>query len=201
MAMTMGSMVPDSAANELAWNLAQGNLYDVDLDDCSFLYDVDDYARDWADFIGLQDTGDELLPTIFTIGFGLTFPSGSNTCGENVGDCLGEELLRYIADVGDNNLLDNDYYQSYDEHRPAVEGTIGDFGQRGACQDPANQPDPTNGYDLDGNGFLQDNELEYMYGILPPTANCGHYYNAPNADELQLVFDAIASRMFTRLAG
>ena len=49
---------------------------------CIDYYNVDDYARDWADCIGVADLpgatgctrfGDELLPTIFTIGFGLNY--------------------------------------------------------------------------------------------------------------------------------
>ncbi|NJL56182.1 hypothetical protein HC928_14115 [bacterium] len=78
------------------------------LTSCSLYYDVDDYARDWADFvgqIGVADANPEALPTIFTIGFGLNYDNQSDPnrlCENNVPDCLGEELLRYIADVGDN---------------------------------------------------------------------------------------------------
>src|SRR5690606_23046274 len=111
---------------------------------CINYYDVDDYARDWADWVAIADlpnaisggttgrVGDQLLPTIFTIGFGLNYNNGQGvTCstddcirglaagtGDNSGlqrlrngDFLGEELLRYIADVGDNFEIDNDYWQ------------------------------------------------------------------------------------------
>ncbi|HRF93757.1 MAG TPA: hypothetical protein PLZ51_01120, partial [Aggregatilineales bacterium] len=112
-------------------NTRLGNIYDVDLgplgnNTCNPLYDVDDYARDWADFVAGVDeeqSGDAVLPTIFTIGFRLEFedtPHGPSnlTCEQQVGNndspeydkcmcnlnieqCLGEELLRYIADAGD----------------------------------------------------------------------------------------------------
>ncbi|MDZ4769828.1 MAG: pilus assembly protein TadG-related protein, partial [Chloroflexota bacterium] len=62
---------------------------------CYEFYDVDDYARDWADWVSLADlpgaltvsgTGrvtNQLLPTIFTIGFGLNFNQGTSiVCGD-----------------------------------------------------------------------------------------------------------------------
>lgn len=76
-------------------------------------YDPDDYARDWADFVAMDRGDNRQLPTIYTIGFNLEYnanpgdpgtPDGAaNKCEANPTDCLGEELLRYIADIGDNN--------------------------------------------------------------------------------------------------
>ncbi len=184
---------------KLTYNVLEGNVYDVDIgvygqvgNNCDLMYDVDDYARDWADFIALSETGggSELLPTIYTIGFGLNYLTGSSggspgdesyvpgTAAENVPDHLGEELLRYIADVGDDNELDTDYQQDYLDNG-LLDGSA-DFGLRGKCEtsDGAqNEADP-----------------------LPPRVDCGNYYNAPNQDRLAQVFDDIASRMFTRLA-
>ncbi|MFZ4828277.1 MAG: TadE/TadG family type IV pilus assembly protein [Phototrophicaceae bacterium] len=80
---------------------------------CRELYNADDYARDWADYVAMERGSDSLniLPSIFTIGYGLTFDdtTGSDICQDNLEDCLGEELLKYIADVGDNNRYDDDY--------------------------------------------------------------------------------------------
>lgn len=160
---------------------------DIAAPGCSPDYDVDDYARDWADFVGLQDNseGGALLPTIFTIGFGLEFRSGTGSCADNIPDCLGEELLRYIADVGDNYNLDIDYQQAFINIR---DGRAADFelGPAGVCEraqsEVANPLNP----DLDE--------------LLAPRQQCGNYFNAPDAAELQLVFDEIASRMFTRIA-
>lgn len=164
-------------------------------------YDVDDYARDWADWIGLAEPPGAgataqrnitQLPTIFTIGFGLNFSNGTTKCKAgsiNAGDesdCLGEELLRYIADVGDNFRLDTDYEQ-YLLNQRAGGGpmTNEDFGPRGECEEALADP-----------SSATFNQL-----VDPKKAglSCGNYYNAPAADELQRVFDDIASRMFTRL--
>lgn len=209
------------------WNQARGNLYDVDIgtQDCTF-YDVDDYARDWADFIALRDEDsavEELLPTIYTIGFGLTFggdadpdprfepaisnwgspPPNANNKERLAPDFLGEQMLRYIADVGDNNRLDNDYYQNYaDDTVPGgFAAEFDEYGFRGPCQDQTISPEPDGTYDADGNGSLDQFELMTMYQELPPRENCGNYFNAPSADELEFVFDSIASKLFTRLTG
>lgn len=206
---------------EIIWNRDNNNLYDIDLEGCDPLYDVDDYARDWADYIALRREGASeanlLLPAIFTIGFGLDFLTRTDgvtvydvtnqahtadLCRLNVGDCLGEQLLRYIADVGDNNEIDNDYYQWLT--RGNANGTIDPafpYGPRDACQTAATVDGHINGsYDFNGNGTLSPDEIARMYGQLRPTASCGNYYNAPDYNQLQFVFDDIASRMFTRLA-
>lgn len=198
-------------------NLAMGNIYDVDVgfvgteseDTCSLYYDVDDYARDWADYVGLSKSGAaEQLPTIFTIGFGIHYRSGSPTPNldpsdpnyipgpaiDNVPDHLGEELLRYIADVGDNSRIDTDYQQDYlDDREKDLDGflTNGSFGLRGPCEDPNVKPDV--------GGTVYSNTTA-MIAPLPPRQDCGNYFNAPDEARLQLVFDEIASRMFTRLA-
>lgn len=227
-----GASGPQSAADEVAWNRDNGNLYDVDLRGCNdaarisnvtwstrdnaFYYDADDYAHDWADYVALRrdQESDVLLPSIFTIGFGTEFvnrriSSGSPTlditndnnaeaiCALNLNDCLGEQLLRYIADVGDNNKIDNDFYQEMlnpgrDNLGNRVAGTTSDqgsFGPRDPCQ--RQDQEPINGYYADAG---------VMYGHLAPQKNCGNYYYAPDYNQLQFVFDDIASRMFTRLS-
>jgi hypothetical protein len=201
---------------------------------CIERYDVDDYSRDWADWVGLANlnavgsggtsrTGEELLPTIFTIGFGLRF---ANTTGcpadtpandnrvrwdclrtNNVPDYLGEELLRYIADVGDNFQMDDDFWQAYDGY-PASSPVYSrpdlypnrlpngvpdpldpnaDWGPRNPCQLTL-QSAVAEGY-----------TNRYEYAPIAPTADCGNYFNAPTGAELNAVFNEIASRMFTRL--
>ncbi len=162
-------------------------------------YDVDDYARDWADWIGLAErpNGEVLsqLPTIFTIGFGFNFASGT-VCegaaipGGSKADCLGEELLRYIADVGDNFQVDTDYQQNLRENNGNFNPgsmTNDDYGPRGECEE--DNPDPASA-----------GSLNALADPLPAGENCGNYYNAPTSTELNRVFDEIASRMFTRLA-
>jgi hypothetical protein len=186
------------------YNLEQGNVYDLDIGQWDYngqqvgaspfdpRYDVDDYARDWADYIALsQGSTDEQLPTIFTIGFGLNFEIGSSGDPEadnyipgaaslNVADYLGEELLRYIADVGDNFQIDTDYQQDWLDDG-FQNNSVTDYGVRGPCE--------------------RQQAAAGTYEPLLPRVSCGNYYNAPNQEQLELVFDDIASRMFTRLTG
>jgi hypothetical protein len=135
-------------------------------------------------------------------------------CERNISNCLGEQLMRYIADVGDNNTLDNDYYQDLMQEWYEWDVAPGEllelqgnltspevFGARDRCQTPGG-PGSTNSYDTDNpaNGINTAEELHDMYGAEQPNVSCGNYYFAPNAAELQFVFDDIASRMFTRLS-
>ncbi|PJF28799.1 MAG: hypothetical protein CUN52_11625 [Phototrophicales bacterium] len=206
-------------------NTRLGNIFDVDLGDfgapgnpCDILYDADDYARDWADFVAGVDqeqSGDAVLPTIFTIGFRLQFTDrphapGNLTCAQRVGNtnspqydacmcklnieqCLGEELLRYIADAGDNFVIDNDIQQDWRDHNGfttqiGLDKSVTDWGPKDPCENPA------------VNWF---NPAVAITDLAPRRGgeSCGNYYNAPGVAELQQVFDDIASRMFTRLAG
>lgn len=169
-------------------------------------YDVDDYARDWADWIGLANLpgvvsgtggriGDQQLPTIFTIGFGLAFEQNRAACGTdatcirqaNVADNLGEELLRYIADVGDNFRIDDDYQQLV--LGPRIPNRVDlappdqEWGVRGPCEQPA---------------LFAAQRGTYM--PIFPAESCGNYFNAVNGDALEDVFNQIAQRMFTRLS-
>lgn len=202
-------------------NAALGNIYDLDVGDfpidgrntvgpapdgeefCDLFYDVDDYARDWANFIVGIVPGqgsetvilDGVLPTIFTIGFGLNFDNGDGSCDDNVADCLGEELLRYIADAGDNFTIDTNYQQDYLDNL-LLDASLSptEYGAPGICE----PPDVNAGDDRFG-GYVpgESDTIEF----LTPRENCGNYFNAPNEQELALVFDEIASRMFTRLTG
>lgn len=218
------SAVETESEYTLRNNLRRGNIFDVDIGEygtdpnCHLLYDVDDYARDWADFVAGVDeeqSGDAVLPTIFAIGFRLEFedrPHAPNnlTCEQRIGNddspeydmcmcklnieqCLGEELLRYIADAGDNFVIDNDLQQDWRNHEGFYTLTIADknvtdWGPKDPCENPAvNWFDPT--------------VMEEDWAPRRGGESCGNYYNAPSVTELQQVFDDIASRMFTRLAG
>ena len=190
---------------------------------CIELYDVDDYARDWADWVGVANlniagatgrTSEQLLPTIFTIGFGIDFQRTTGRVNGvivdcaglsnrllweclrsvNLGDYLGEELLRYLADVGDNFRVDDDYWQSLPVLRDRLPNGVDpatanpeDYGQRGVCQLTI------------ARAVAEGYPSQDAYAPLPPRESCGNYYNAPTAAELNLVFNEIASRMFTRL--
>jgi hypothetical protein len=195
---------------------------------CIHYYNVDDYARDWADWVAVAElpgsasggssgrVGDQLLPTIFTIAFGLNYDVARGTTTHTLcsdtdyacirgingtggtanqqrdrnADYLGEELLRYVADVGDNFQIDSDYWQVQMGTR--IENSIDfassspNWGPRGACEQ-----DTWTGLPNDrGNVFLPT----------PPRESCGNYFVASTGAELEVVFNEIASRMFTRLS-
>lgn len=209
-----------------AENTRLNNIFDVDLGNptdsgnrCDPLYDPYDYARDWADFVTgalSEDSSNMQLPIIFTIGFGLTF-DGDGSCEANIKKCLGEELLRYIADAGDNFQIDNDVQQDLLDDRylwrqnlainpyyPTLNGSIDnnddlDWGPKDPCEPetyvgtegpaPAWRPNDT------------DNPTPINSLTTRPNGSCGNYFNAPSLIELERVFDEIASRMFTRLSG
>ncbi|PJF40467.1 MAG: hypothetical protein CUN54_05160 [Phototrophicales bacterium] len=201
--------------------IVDGGFTGVAMDDsdpnCDIdLYNADDYARDWADFIGLDnsDTGNVQLPIIFTIGFGLQPSDCSSPAPEEVPDCLGVELLRYIADVGDNFQIDTDYQQLYTTFGPLgpASGSIeqlradGEFGGRGPCEQDLGQViSPPNSNVVTVEDFRRSQGVNPTWNQLiaprPPTENCGNYFNA-TADRASLsaVFDTIAQRMFVRIA-
>jgi Flp pilus assembly protein TadG len=203
-----------------------GSIY-IDLgpkgSDCELKYDVDDFARDWADWVGLVDPlpnngnvpprNGVQLPTIFTIGFGYSFPTGfncgmSNTDPKTFAQCNGEELMRYIADVGDNNRVDTDYEQDYrDNYQPDLSLPADQWGPNSPCEKQQ----------IIGNNGLfygKPADLQKAYQKVPPDnvspdnlvrpidagLNCGNYFSAPAPDQLQPIFDEIASRMFTRIS-
>jgi hypothetical protein len=131
-------------------------------------YDADDAARDMADFVGCPDSMSPVMPAacadpgqgavIFSIALGrLTIQS--QACHPFYGGAceqdLGEQLMRYIAGVGDDG----------DPDTPA-------------SRDPCNGVPPST--------------------IADPNS-CGNYYFSPTGSGLMEVFEAIASRIFTRL--
>ncbi|MEO8392913.1 MAG: hypothetical protein ABI700_07960 [Chloroflexota bacterium] len=235
---------------------------------CFYYYDVDDYARDWADWVGLAvlpgveltagtgRVGDQLLPSIFTIGFGINYdtngidgihtacaatdtncirgitdpaswPTFASQSAKNTylgpynlrnADYLGEELLRYIADIGDNNQIDSDYWQLCEsKNAPAYDPAFAYSAAGGpfSCRDDGG----TNSGDRIGNPIdltlpnwgargpcespydplTANTRGEYYLPKTPGTA-CGNYYVAATGTQLEAVFDQIASRMFTRLS-
>ena len=120
-------------------------------------FDADDRARDMADFVGCPDALTLPQPAacaepgqgavIFTIGLGDAVTEYARGGDPDAG----EQLLRYIANAGDNG-------------------------------DPAPANDPCNGPPA-----------------YPVGTSCGNYYFAPEGSDLQKVFEAIASRIFTRI--
>ncbi|MBI5930169.1 MAG: hypothetical protein HY862_12730 [Chloroflexi bacterium] len=128
-------------------------------------YDPDDYARDWADYAGLQEVRPGVegnFVAMFTIGFST----------QVVNSPVAAPLLRYIADAGDNGFIDDD--QQQDLRDDGQLNNSATFGDKGPCEAAAVRTD-----------FRQW---------------CGQYYYADNLQSLDAVFEAIASRLFTRIS-
>lgn len=144
-------------------------------------YDADDYARDMADLAGLIEV-DDGIPGNFVAMFAIAFGA------EAADEPTAAPLLRYIADAGDNGFIDNNLQQDLREDRDTV----------------PTYPDP------DGAGPLKPDYPESYGGEDPcydfadePREWCGQYYYADPDDpdkDLNVVFEQIASRMFTRLS-
>lgn len=189
------------------------SLFELDHGDCDEeWYDADDFARDWADWVALANlevdsrasvtrSGSEQLPIIFTIGIGLDFSpfnsAGVRVCADDAWGCrisqtwsfenyLGEQLLRYIADAGDNGQIDDDFWQCRMGARlPNGVTDCGDmvnqpWQQRGPCEIPS--------------------AVKGTASWLDPQESCGNYFAAAETSDLERVFSIIASRMFTRLS-
>lgn len=131
-------------------------------------YDADDYARDMADYAGLIERAPGVpgnFIAMYSIGFGseMLTPEGASAA----------PLLRYIADAGDNGVIDDDLEQDLrdnfvrDNSVPPAE-----LGNPGPCEAVAGDP----------------------------TAQCGQYYYSATQIDLERAFEQIASRMFTRLS-
>jgi hypothetical protein len=156
------------------------------------LYDADDYARDAGDQLGLNPDkyttplgGKPDGVLIYTIALGknsvcsngaYTPPTGTTpaTCN-NYNTVYGdpdaaEQLLRYIADIGDDGDM--------------LTGPC--LGPKGTT--PATWGIPTNALDFAG----RSNKLGLQ---------CGNYYFAPDASQLERIFLEIAGRIFTRITG
>lgn len=136
-------------------------------------YDADDYARDMADFSGLIEVAPGVpgnFIAMFTIGF-----------GEGVADSdTAAPLLRYIADAGDNGIIDNNVQQDWREHRTYLR-----YGEDGSL----------------GGGWPNSyGDNDPCYGVTDPNEWCGQYFFARTLSDLEAVFEAIASRLFTRIS-
>jgi hypothetical protein len=118
-------------------------------------YDADDYAHDMADFVGCPDPTETQPPACSTTAPGgqgvviFAIGLGDLVINNAVGDPdTGEQLLRYVADAGDD-------------------------GDSGSLPDPC------------ASAATGD--------------DCGNYYFSPTGAGLIQVFEAIASRIFTRI--
>lgn len=187
--------------------------------DCDPRYDPDDYTRDQADFAGLIDFSDRQrgnFIAMFTIFFAQKDPQGRLTnIAHNI---LGVKVLRYIADAGDNGVIDNHLQAWYRATRPnfaqmeMMRNLIGDgyFPPPGhpsylvvrdgrTIVDPTRPPDPCAYYDyshprlrsaLPGDGNYEE----------AARTSCGQFWFAKDIRAVNEAFTEIAGRLFTRLS-
>lgn len=84
---------------------------------CDPNYDPDDYARDQADWAGLITYGDGVQGQFIAM-FTIFFAHNEGAKATNIGsDILGVKMLRYVADAGDNGVIDNNLQEFYRYYR------------------------------------------------------------------------------------
>lgn len=139
-------------------------------------YNVEDYARDMADEAALQ----VLCPTIRT---------STEQCVRDADDyynayeSLGEQVTIYAVGIGSGitntstSILDDDAYLTPAAAMLRYFAAVGDDGDRVTDQ------------------CLDSSGVPYAVGT-----SCGNYYYAPNAFQLSQIFEAIASKIYTRLS-
>jgi hypothetical protein len=158
------------------------------------LYDADDYARDYGEQLGLDPQHfagpmpgakpDGVL--IYTIALGKNSvcsngnytppvagaPATCTSPNPVYGDPdAAEQLLRYIADMGDDG-------------NPTTGSCLDQNAAAGHTRDAVSKVEP--------DGRSDDVSLGLQ---------CGNYYFAPDASQLQRIFLEIAGRIFTRITG
>jgi hypothetical protein len=167
---------------------------------CSPHYDATDYARDQVDFAALIDYTSKLKGNFIAM-FSVFFRHDS---AANLNEyILGAKFMRYVADAGDNGIIDNHVQKWYrtnlpllptttDQYPPTYDGKNVVYGS--SAEDPCAQ------YDFRETGDLPSNNpaLNAQYEALV-THNCGNYYYASSSNAINLAFADIASRLFTRL--
>ncbi len=188
---------------------------------CDPEYDPDDYLRDQADFAGLLEYTPKIKGSfiaMFTIFFN---PSGGDL---NV-NILGVKALRYIADAGDNGMINNRLQAWYRyQHNKLINpkdpgyspGSPMPFLPRWSTTAyfPPNTDPFYNGTgvevgedpceDVDYSNYVGQtiNYTEPSYPEYEAMAktDCGQYWYAENVAKVNDAFTEIARRLFTRLS-
>lgn len=194
------------------------------LDLCSANYDADDFARDRVDFAALIDFTPKLKGNFISM-FSIFFPHQSSDSTNSSraltylnDNILGVKFLRYMADAGDNGVIDNPLQRWYrdqayggtytkdpmppgasafDDRSSGFKGSL-----LGGYQD---RTDPCAIYDFRElnvfpNFTNQGNNPENLAYEQAARTSCGNYYYAGDPTAIDRAFTDIASRLFTRLA-
>ncbi|PJF42349.1 MAG: VWA domain-containing protein [Chloroflexota bacterium] len=186
---------------------------------CDERYDPDDYARDQADFAGLIDFSDRMrgnFISMFTIFFAQRDAQGRLT--NTAHNILGVKMLRYMADAGDNGIIDNHLQAWYRATRPtfdqmiAMRNLMGDgyFPPPGhpayrvvrdgvTIVDPTRPPDPCSYYDYTHPRLRSALPGDAAYEEAVRTS-CGQFWFAKDIRAVNDAFTEIAGRLFTRLS-
>ncbi|MCC7206732.1 MAG: hypothetical protein IT323_05470 [Anaerolineae bacterium] len=185
---------------------------------CDPKYDPDDYARDQADFAGLIDYTKKMKGSFIAM-FSIFFTPEPGNINENI---LGVKLLRYIADAGDNGVINNRlqaWYRLKHEEQltspndpmaapplPPSGGTIPIEPADRAVYDVVGvspNSDPCYPFDTTANSAMAYNSAYDPGATLYEAAakqDCGQFWFANNLTKVDAAFTEIASRLFTRLS-
>lgn len=192
---------------------------------CSTYYDAVDFARDRVDFAALIDYTPKFKGNFIAM-FSIFFPHittdaarpYNNYLRDNI---LGVKFMRYVADAGDNGVIDNPLQRWYRDQAyvgtyqkdpmPGGSSLFDDkIGFNSASIPPSYSanPDPCFQYDFreDAGGVFPDysiangnNPANNRFEDLARTT-CGNYYYAGDRTAVDRAFTDIATRLFTRLA-
>jgi hypothetical protein len=192
---------------------SNGEIVPWDATRCSIKYDADDFARDMVDFAALTDWTPTLKGNFIGM-FSIFFPhtrAGSVTyLNENI---LGVKFLRYMADAGDNGIIDNPLQRWYRDQGyklgakdPVPPGSSADndyvgYGSAGLPAEYLSGSDPCAPFDFREVGALPGSPASpnLTYEELA-RKQCGNYYYAGNSQAIDRAFIDIAGRLFTRLS-
>ncbi len=195
-------------ARHWCMDASTGTINPQAANECSKHYDATDYARDQVDFASLIDFTTNVkgnFIAMFSVFFRHTRANSPTPLQAYI---LGAKFMRYVADAGDNGVIDNHVQHWYRDQLPlspvATDLTPPDLNGNNMLYSGApfnyGQEDPCAQYDFRETGDAPSTNpvLEAQYEALI-THNCGNYYFASSSNAINLAFADIASRLFTRL--
>ena len=205
---------PDS--RHFCTNPATGQITPGDPLKCSDYYDADDFARDRVDFAALTNWTPQLKGNFISM-FSIFFPHAAGNLNDNI---LGVKFMRYVADAGDNGVIDNPLQAWYRDQaykfayqkQPRESGLMPDSAANGSLTDDAQgfgttvglsayttDADPCLKYDFRNGGAGSLSAADADYELWSRTS-CGNYYYAGDKTAVDRAFSDIASRLLTKLS-